>query len=598
MALQGRTGNGGSAKWRRVEIEPVASSSAVTLDDLSTTVTSVVSTTYSTTYTTTTATAYETTTFTVVEGGPVVVLPTNGSSISTIPYAASSGSVTVPTIGGGPVASSAGTDLSITGTTTGTFTIVLGGSTPYTTRTGLTPSTTGNPQAPARPSSAGSSIATGTGVASNTGDNASSTGTSTGVGIPSSPASGGASNTSAANPTGSLSSAGASGTTPANPVGGNTGSPTVSDPTNTISFVLGPPGTTNSNGVVVPTITGSNPAFSTGSTLSSASGNRTRTIAGATVGAVCALILGTLLAIAYYRRRNRGPRLSKAWISPPLLQGTSDYPDDAYSPAAKRRPRRGSTAEPDMAQVEPRRLSEGFLGRPVSFHFRDAEAAAPSNTAEPDSHLDIDSWSTPSEPALAQTRDIDAAVAPWLHASPVSTPGSPRSDSPTMPVFAHPPPDSPLIPSFAPPGLTPTAPLRIGAKGFMRRIRGRPSISRGILTTLSPVPESPTPAASSAVATPATRTLDLLDGDDLDEVFSSSSSSGRRQGTARDQDTATIWSVSSASHSARPLSSLTGNMPAANAGPVPVAPQIQAKNFSMPWIHRSKGSITSVTSSS
>ncbi|KAF7307601.1 hypothetical protein MIND_00555300 [Mycena indigotica] len=251
---------------------------------------------------------------------------------------------------------------------------------------------------------------------------------------------------------------------------------------NVISFSLNSYG---QNGIA--TSTGASPTESdpaSGNSISQSSHPK-RKVAGAAVGAIFALVLGTILAVWAYRRWSHGrARLSKTWISSPLLHDASDFPDDAYSPVNKRRSR--TSATPRMTQVEPRLLSEGFLGRPVSLHARDGEMASAN---DPNSHLDADTWSTPTEPPAVQTTDSDVAVAPWL--------ASDANDSTSK--------------------LPPTQPLRISAKGFMRRIRGRPSMgraTRGLMTSLSPVPESPISTPAMSIVTSMHRhPVDLNDSD-------------------------------------------------------------------------------------
>ncbi|KAF7343352.1 hypothetical protein MVEN_01767500 [Mycena venus] len=232
------------------------------------------------------------------------------------------------------------------------------------------------------------------------------------------------------------------------------GSTIFPEPSNTLSFTVGYPGDSTAT-----TTTGSRTSavFATSSSFS-----RTRTFAyntggivGVAFGAAIALLLGVLLTLCVCQRSKRLQKhqLSKLWISPPSLQ-KDDGLDDAYSPVARRSVQRRS---PDLL-------------RPLSFQsvehggFTDR---MPVNTAYDtnDDHYDTDTWRVAPTPPPA---------------------ASAASNSPS--------PD-PLSPEFYTPSTpSPEPTLKvISAKGFMRRLRrGRPSLaSRGLLTTLTPVVESP-----------------------------------------------------------------------------------------------------------
>ncbi|KAJ7178132.1 hypothetical protein C8R46DRAFT_1346364 [Mycena filopes] len=102
---------------------------------------------------------------------------------------------------------------------------------------------------------------------------------------------------------------------------------------------------------------------------------------------------------------------------------------------------------------------------------------------------------------------------PLLPVTPGPRPSPPRRPSPT-PASARADADSPTLPAFSPPPpeedveqKAEGAASPIGAKGFMRRLRrghGRPSLaSRGLLTTLAPVPESPAPSMAEVSRPPS-----------------------------------------------------------------------------------------------
>ncbi|KAJ7053903.1 hypothetical protein C8F01DRAFT_504844 [Mycena amicta] len=632
-----------SAKWRRAEVaeEPVASSSSVTLEDLSSVSSSP--------------------TFTSAFVVPIFAGPATLEAIS------SSTLAVVTPVYGAPVtiildsSSTAVDDGSGTAANTGTLTIVLPASSPSSTiakngpiqnsASAYAPTVSATVAAPATPTGVSESTNPTTSAVESSSTEADTTAVS-----PASTTSTGHVFSFTLLPPGypplhSLQSgSGLLSTTSADSGSGFSFSPTTtgtfsivshgpqpsrsssniagadSDPTNTVTFSVEFPGFTGTDGVVTPTA--SSPSFSTGSSLSRSFAHNKREIAGAAVGAILALLLGTILAVLVYRRRQRNEKgVSKAWISSPLLQNTADYPDDAYSPLAKRRPRRESVSGlngggPGMVQVEPRRLSEGFLGRPVSFHLRDAEMATAPAGGDPNSHLDVDTWGAApvlSELQPVQTTDLDIAMAPWLHPSNSNSPTSPifsppglshlqpHSPAASSDVFPMHQPASPISASSSP-ALAPTAPLRISAKGFMRRIRGRPSLgraSRGLLTTLAPVPESPTPAMSLVSSPALTPTMSVVptraatpDFDpemqtvDLDLDYAPSDAyTGMVRTSETDRDSVTAWSMSSGSHG-----NALSRASSMRAPPPPPPVERSAagpKNFSLPWIHRTKGSVSS-----
>ncbi|KAJ7720783.1 hypothetical protein B0H16DRAFT_1896727 [Mycena metata] len=219
------------------------------------------------------------------------------------------------------------------------------------------------------------------------------------------------------------------------------------EPSNTLSFTAFLPTSDT-------TTTGASQATHVSSTSGSRTFHNPGAIVGVAVAATFALVLGVLFML-FLCRRFKGikpkRKFSGTWISPPLMQG-DDGVADAYSPVA-RRSRRGSSA---------------FL-RPLSFQSSETPAAnANMPTDDLDSHDDLDSW---------------AAAFP----SPPSFPAASHASSPILPDF--PPPSAESEETF----LAEESRSPISAKGFMRRLRrGRPSMaSRGLLTTLPPVPESP-----------------------------------------------------------------------------------------------------------
>ncbi|KAJ6588205.1 hypothetical protein B0H19DRAFT_1098321 [Mycena capillaripes] len=295
------------------------------------------------------------------------------------------------------------------------------------------------------------------------------------------------------------------------PSGGPGGSAIDQEPSNTISFTMGPSvGSTTTGGSTT------TPVFATSNSLSRTFAHNTGGIVGVALGAVIALVLGILLTFCACRHLKKSPpkrKISGMWISPPLLQG-NDGLDDAYSPVARRRSRRQSPS---------------FI-RPLSFQSLDNSPPVDPEMAadglDSDAHYDTDTWGS---------------------AGAVSLPPPP----PAAPVMSNSP--SPLSPEFYAPS-TPSPPPQqstpiISAKGFMRRLRrGRPSMaSRGLLTTLAPVIESPYSPGPSSVA----------------EI-------------------------------SRPPSSLHGALhgPALVSRQTPPAPPVPVpvpQNFSLPWIHRTRG---------
>ncbi|KAJ7764632.1 hypothetical protein DFH07DRAFT_770478 [Mycena maculata] len=291
-----------------------------------------------------------------------------------------------------------------------------------------------------------------------------------------------------------------------------------SEPSTTISFSLffpGSGGTTTGGSTATGTSAGT-PFFATsGATSRSRSqtsifrfANNRGGVIGVAFSATFVLFLGILAALFACRRvkHSQTRNISALSISPPLLQG-EDGLADAYSPVGRRRPRR------------PRDSAE-FL-RPLSFQSLDIPSAAdiPADGLESSAHYDTDTWGTaPTSPT----------VWPVVSSSPSMIPLPPQDPSPSvaLPVVPH-----------------PSQPGSVGAKGFMRRLRrGRPSMaSRGLLTTLAPVPESPT----------------------------------------------TVMSVAETS---RPPSSMHGLLVDPS---VPVWRPAPA-NYSLPWIHRTRGSVSEV----
>ncbi|KAJ6464196.1 hypothetical protein C8R47DRAFT_1156732 [Mycena vitilis] len=197
--------------------------------------------------------------------------------------------------------------------------------------------------------------------------------------------------------------------------------------------------------------------------------HNTGAIIGVAFGATIALVLGVFFTLIACRRSKSVPKrkVGGLWISPPLLQ--DDGMDDAYSPVTRMRSRRPSPS---------------FI-RPASFPSLDMTSPTgqemPVDGLESDAHYDTDTWG-----------GADFAPVP-----PPPVLVSPSSMSALSPEFYS--GASPSIPS-GPPPQTAAQPSPVNAKGFMRRLRrGRPSMaSRGLLTTLAPVLEGPTPATSVA----------------------------------------------------------------------------------------------------
>ncbi|KAJ7454066.1 hypothetical protein B0H11DRAFT_2070194 [Mycena galericulata] len=271
------------------------------------------------------------------------------------------------------------------------------------------------------------------------------------------------------------------------------------DPSNTLSFSLyGPTSGTPAGGT-----SASTPVFATAGSVSRRLAHNTGDIVGIALGATIALILGILATFFACRRRSKKSQrnIRGLWISPPIHE--DDGSADAYSPVGRRRSRRGR--------------NNGLL-QPLSSHSLELPSGTdvPATGMDTNAHYDTDTWgNAPASPTVW-------AVLP----------------SSTLPQ------DPPALPTTPAPSQAPDRPF-ISAKGFMRRLRrGRPSMaSRGLLTTLAPVPESPTPAMSVA---------------DI----------------------------------SRPQSSLLGRVqtPAPVSRPGPPA----VNNFSLPWIHRTRASVSDV----
>ncbi|KAJ7130367.1 hypothetical protein C8R44DRAFT_978471 [Mycena epipterygia] len=290
------------------------------------------------------------------------------------------------------------------------------------------------------------------------------------------------------------------------------GSAIIQEPSATISFsVFFPTNSATTTGTGV-----SSPAFATTNSHPRTFAHDTGGIVGAALGGTLALALGILLTFFACRRSTKSQKrkVPGLWISPPLLQG-DDGVTDAYSPISRRRSRRDNAA---------------FL-RPLSFQSSEIPA-----TGDAHAHYDTDTWGAASPLPTSPTA---SSVAPY------QLPLSPEYwTSPTDGTQPHPAPDDEQ-PSFI-----------IGAKGFMRRLRrGRPSMaSRGLLTTLAPVPENPrSPALSMVTREVSPPPSAMLQSDVL---------------------------ISRPTPAATPSAAL----------PTPES----VANFSRPWIHRTRGSVGEV----
>ncbi|KAJ7201103.1 hypothetical protein GGX14DRAFT_465791 [Mycena pura] len=225
-------------------------------------------------------------------------------------------------------------------------------------------------------------------------------------------------------------------------------------------------------------------ALSAPDSISGTFKHNTGGIVGIALGATMALLLGVLFTFFACRRRFKSTHrrnISKTWISSPLPQSNEHW-DDAFSPVVPRRPRRVSAD------------SRASFLRPLSSRSLDISAADGFHVPVP-----AERRATGSVPEPAQ---VAVPPSPWLHRAPLLSPTSSgfSLSSPTAFSYAgflfpneH---TSVAVASPAPVPATQSghiySPL-IRAKGFMRRLRlGRPSnapASRGLLTTLAPVPE-------------------------------------------------------------------------------------------------------------
>ncbi|KAJ7639748.1 hypothetical protein DFH06DRAFT_1302410 [Mycena polygramma] len=278
------------------------------------------------------------------------------------------------------------------------------------------------------------------------------------------------------------------------------------EPSNTISLSVFLP-TDSAGRTTIGTISGTGastaPAFVTSGSRTFS--HNTGAIVGLAFGATIALVLGVLFALFACRRAKSAPmrKVAGLWISPPLLQ--DDGMDDAYSSVTRRRSRRPSPS---------------FI-RPASF---------PSLDMPPPTEQEIPTHGAnfapvPRPPVLVSPSSLSALFPEFYSGAASSKPSTPPSPSAAQP--------------------TP-----VNAKGFMRRLRrGLPSMaSRGLLTTLAPVLERPTPATSVAEMSRPPSSLAL------------------------------------ASRQTQTFGEVLDDFPS-----VPEASPVQSpQNFSLPWIHRTR----------